>query len=134
MRKIKFRAWNKEKNIMVYGHEDGSDDYWDGVCSSDVEIINDIFSSDIENETHEFMQYTGVKDKNGIEIYEGDIIKIQSMVHDNYPVYVGKVVFENGAYMCNSKWNTHWIGDMFLSKEILGNIYENPELLEGNRL
>lgn len=121
MRKIKFRCWDIVNKKMR-----SDKDLWDIT-------YNEIFIHTPDQRALNIMQYTGLKDINGTEIYEGDIIKIQSMVHDNYPVYVGKVVFENGAYMCNSKWNTHWIGDMFLSKEILGNIYENPELLEEDR-
>lgn len=142
MRKIKFRAWNKEKNIMVYGHEDGSDDCWDGVCSSNVEIINDIFSSDIENETHEFMQYTGLKDINGTEIYEGDIVEYVNKGTKG----IGKIVYglydnehqtDLGYYI---QWlnQEYWRNDLGYWKkkgiEVRGNIYENSELLEEKRL
>lgn len=65
----------------------------------------------------------------GVKIYGGDIVKIQSMFHNNSLTYIGKIIFENGMYMCESKWNKHWIGELGLSKEIIGNIFENKELL-----
>ena len=129
MREIKFRAWNKEKNVMVYKNEDDSDEYWDGVCASDIEVLNNILSSELTSETYNFMQYTGLKDTNSNEIYEGDIVKIKSAVHENALEYIGEVIFDNGAYMCKSKWNIHYLGDLFLNREILGNIYENKSLL-----
>ena len=68
----KYRAWNKEKKIMCYKHEDQEQHWFDGVCCSDVEMVNSRLNSGLS--AYEYMQYIGVDDKNGKEIYEGDIV------------------------------------------------------------
>ena len=121
MREIKFRAWNKENKLMVYNNEYNSASYW----ASDIGIINGRFNNNLH---YIWMQYTGIKDKNGKEIYEGDIIR--NIVGEKYLVYYDKGThflhdiakdtdYEDIAmYMCSSFGN------------IIGNIYENKELLK----
>ena len=133
MREIKFRAWNKEKKIMVYNNEDNSAEYWDGAYGSDIEIINTALTSFPLN-TYEFLQYTGIKDKNGVEIYEGDIIEIEFMDHIvKGDKFKGIVKFYDGSFFVENEksQNAHFLFREVDILTVLGNTYENVELLEG---
>lgn len=123
MRELKFRAWNKEKEIMVYEDEDNSADYWDGIHASDVELVNYRLQRD---EEYIWLQYTGLSDKNGRWIYEGD-------VRENLFGKTFIVVYENelasfiGEYI---EGGFDYLADCGADSILLGTKYENPDLLE----
>jgi hypothetical protein len=104
MREIKFRAW--DGNAMWDVREIDFDTMQVHIGIHD-EYINNI----------KLMQYTGLKDKNGVEIYEGDILK-----GGIYKVYNVKWDGEDAG------WNIAAYGVSVF--EVIGNIHENPELLE----
>lgn len=88
---------------------------------------------DALNAGYPIMQYTGLKDKNGKEIYQGDIVHGTTLFSLNNFDFIREVKFDQGMfgisdpYEANEYLNKlcHWV--VF---EVIGNIYENPELLE----
>lgn len=72
-------------------------------------------------------QYTGLKDKNGNKIYEGDIVHCENDYQGTD--YTGKVMFFNGGFCVWTGGFRNYVWDDMIP-EIIGNIHENPELLE----
>ena len=124
MRKIKFRAWLKEKKIMreVLGIDILHKEIF--FSNEDVDCYEHTDFKDIE-----LMQYTGLKDMREKEIYEGDIVKLRA----NHGIGVIKYSDEWGAFVVEYiKPRPLAVLGMNYYKEdieVLGNIYENSELL-----
>lgn len=128
MRDIKFRAWSKSDNKYYYrvlvGNTDNTDDQY--VCSSvydgDKWVHFDEYCGVIE-------QYTGLKDKNGTEIYEGDVVKVEG----DGEIY--RVKWIRSGFGLEPRYNSPRypvLGNVELRRkiEVIGNIHENPGLLE----
>jgi len=77
-------------------------------------------------DTHIPVFFTGLKDKNGKEIYEGD--RVRALKHNESP-FVNEIVWRDGVLWFGN-WNWIEFQNIFRSIEIIGNIYENPNLLE----
>ena len=128
MREIKFRAWDREKREMrgegsfiIYNEPNNGlrSGYTREVIGGWVELV--------------LMQYTELKDKNGQEIYEGDIVNVKERDSKTYRVGLikwGESYPERGI---RSYVGKDYIGIRFpVQIEVIGNIYENPELLKGS--
>ena len=124
-RKIKFRSWDKILKIMSYNPVNA-------INFNGQFLLNDGKFHDINKTDYILMQYTGVVDKNGKEIYEGDIVKIMQKTE----TFFDKVIYDN--HLCSFRFEglsdycdfCDWLreGAEF---EVVGNIYENPELIGG---
>ena len=135
MRDIIFRAWDKEYETMV--------DNWDmfsfvGELMEFLKLMS-VKQSEQDSSNYILMQWTGLEDKNGKQIFEGDIIKspyIKTAGANNQ----GEVFwdessakfnirgFSNGSNDC--PWDAFWCNSDLEEMKVVGNIYENPELLE----
>jgi len=123
---IKFRAWNGYRKIMA--------DYVSAIQNGDTQgtpsSVNVIVDGknetwDIKNDDVELLQFTGLKDANGKEIYEGDILENRK--------YRSIVKFANGKFLADVVGTISTfdlIGETHGSK-VIGNVHENPELLKG---
>lgn len=110
MKDIKFRAWDKDGKFMTNSFYLGSLNAGDG------------FDSDWE-----VMPYTGIKDKHGVGVFEGDILSYES---ENGIVFCGVVVFKNGCFYLGDNPFAN-ILRVLAKSQIIGNIYEDPELVRG---
>jgi uncharacterized phage protein (TIGR01671 family) len=150
--RYKFRAWDKEKrklskpfqfhDIRAYqglqGLERNSIWFSTDDENDNIEIGNNLGFGQNDNKEmckrYEFIQYTGLKDSKGKEIYEGYILE------KTYNCSCGKeykkrfhIIFSKGSYIGYDNietWNTLLYIDQFSDSKIIGNIYENPELLK----
>lgn len=127
MREIKFRAWDAELKKMLPVNKLH-------LNIQKVESLDD--SWDWYKRDRPIMQYTGLKDKNGKEIYEGDRLKIVTYFDETHEVVVRE---EDGAFIIDTPyteehdctvlgWHINNFGGHTV--EVIGNIYENPELIE----
>lgn len=124
-RKIKFRAWDKHYQSFFKNVEFLSNGYWDSSgCPVFLHECKARDYSDCEvdfSDNYVLQQYTGLKDKNNKEIYEGDILKIGDRNKE--------VLFDMGMFYIDKGCEELPISDIDNIVEVIGNIFENPELL-----
>ena len=141
MREIKFRVWDKKEKKMYDQQDkytcglvillDGLTKY--GGCldySSEPEFDSfQWYNKEIVEKRYVLMQFTGLKDKNGKEIYEGDIVK-GTWLTDHKTVCTGTVKYwkKYGLYGLDEKASL--VSVVWNSCEVIGNIHQNPELME----
>lgn len=120
MRPIKFRAWFKKHNEIY------------NVTQIDFELGCVCIEEDdwvLDFEEIILMQSTGLKDKNGVEIYEGDIVKIENHPFHNHIQIDGnyEVAINERKELCARSWLLY---EVLPYASVIGSIHENPELLE----
>lgn len=134
MREIKFRAWDSWDKKMVYQNDDhfvinelqniGYEFCEEGGCGIDWKDKEDI----------SLMQYTGLKDKNGKEIYEGDVLRdtLCEGISNNNILVIFREDLSSFALSKNGWMHDHFFkeGVEANATEIIGNIYDNPEILK----
>ena len=146
MREIKFRAWDKNRKTMTPSFDFRQ---WEGNKlyrpDNGISFFGDLI----------ILQYTGLKDKNGVEIYEGDVVKLHETllgIHSDIDRHetIGYIDYERGTYLicleleknkygykenyeCWDDGEHDWYSlenEDFDTYEVIGNIYENPELIK----
>lgn len=122
MRVIKFRVWDCELKEMIYDAQDESGYESDG------------FTDFLHQESrYKVMQFTGLLDKSGKEIWEGDIVLTFDPAHSKQMQM--KIIYDISPYCGFFKESADGLrkvmltNDGYCNTEVLGNIYENPELL-----
>jgi len=121
-REIKFRAWDNHHKIMI--------------CQRETDRVDKCLTYFETNIKVNLMQYTGLKDKNGVEIYEGDVL---GGVNGSINGTAWKIDLFAVEYNICKGFNLHMFmwddeGNLKMDSthycEVIGNIHENPELLE----
>lgn len=150
MREIKFKAFLRSNQRLPNGITLGYKKFPRGIYEAmDLNLASEIVTLWSEKKQTSFevsfckvelLQYTGEKDKNGKEIYDGYILRLdrdellKNLEPEDVPddTLIQVVAFENGAFTARSRSGIKWgsVGGMFEYGEIIGNIYENPELLQ----
>jgi len=134
MRLPKFRVWDKKLLRFMGDGEVTFSDYGDThltVTPNSIEYINDSTHNYYDSERWEIIQFTGLLDKNGVEIYEGFIVEITSKVA--HTTTKGGVYYDDRvcAFMVDDAIFEQYLPiTMEDAIEVIGNIYENGDLLK----
>jgi len=127
-REIKFRAWLPKLCKMIYiGSNRNDTAVW--ICEGGFNVVDHFTGSPVslgtDEDGAELMQFTGLLDKNGREIYEGDIIKLFVDYGDETETEIAEIVYLDGSFGTPTDQISGAV-----DCEVIGNIYENSELLK----
>lgn len=138
MRKIKFRAWSEARKEYIDSGVDGHPDF---AIMPRGEVIFRVGGLEFDYDEHDLRpeeviieQFTGLHDKNGREIYEGDIVEYKEYEYDDKSeVFRDVVTMSRFPVFWLEKEETGYEGECLVDHEytkVIGNIHENPELLK----
>jgi uncharacterized phage protein (TIGR01671 family) len=130
MREIKFRAWDTEKSAWYEPlHRAYEGQLWELMIGFGGDLLAHTMGG-VEHQSrwpdrYKLMQYTGLKDKNGKGIYEGDVLEYDFLPEGKDQL--AEVVFKEGRFCITDGHNYMPFKE---KRKVIGNIYENPELLK----
>ena len=123
----KYRAWDKHEQKMF--DNDELIIWNNNVYANDSKKLSCNYLKGWSIDGEYLMQSTGLKDRNSVEIFEGDIVKMSKDVYSE-PTYYEVVRHRGGAYRLESKQHGCELWLRHADCEVVGNVYENKELLE----
>ncbi|MCG0943751.1 prophage P1 protein 30 [Lactiplantibacillus plantarum] len=137
---IKFRAWDKAHECYLYDVQ-GAYDMISGFVKyengDDADYYEECFAGFLDNDQYVVEQFTGLKDVNGKDIYEGDIIASKPNGLTFEPLKIGVVkrskITAGWSYITATGEYNIWTSGKYRTYEIIGNVHANPELLEENK-
>ena len=140
MREIKFKAFLRCNQRLANGITLGYEKFPKGIYEvMDLNFANEIATLWSEKEQTcfevsfrkiELMQYTGVNDKNGVEICTGHIVKFVSRLDDSKRIGAVRYWAGDAAFLIECEREIFFLFHDALGREVIGNIYENPELFK----
>ena len=124
----KFRAWLKNDGEMI----DADEIHWN---DGQVDFIGDGITFMRKADEIELMQSTGLKDKNGKEVFEGDVVQFEDCYTESDFLYINKGIVEwsQGSFTVTNRDSVEMedlLDGEILDVAIIGNIYENQDILE----
>lgn len=127
-REILFRAKRKSDGEWIFGNLLQTNN--DGICIIQNHVPHHLLKN-YEVDTETVCQYIGLTDKNGSKIFEGDIVKISDDEDEIYTIEWDNdtarfVILQRGSVMCD--FDNYWGYEI----EVISNIFDNPELLDGS--
>lgn len=121
----------KMHDVIFLNYENNSVEWYNGNNKKRAAFIEEVPT----------LQCTGLKDKNDKDIYDGDILKFKLLedfaafgTNEKYVEIIAPVIYEYGGFFIEQAENSIFLGQLPMSEiEVIGNIYENPELLENTK-